>query len=154
MVNLFTSLAECTYSASKIWKMSHFSIHSRNWTGHVLELEIGFIFSLVQKVFTVALWTAHKMIWHVHVANRQHNVSVGHINTLLRYGLNASTAWWLMWLISVKTHFEGVSVEMMVTLMSFCDTACVKLKFFYNITTGYFWSCPFLRKLHNFDHMS
>jgi len=76
--------------------MSHLSIHSCNRTGQVFGARNWVYFFTGAKSITVALQRAHKMIWHVRVAAKQHNVSVGHINTLLRYGLNVSTAWWLM----------------------------------------------------------
>ena len=42
----------------------------------------------------------------------------------------------------------------MVTFNSFCDTACMKFKLLYNITTGYFQSRPRFGEQYYFDQMN
>jgi len=58
---------------------------------------------------------------------------------LLRHGLNFRTAWWMIRLISGEKHWKHVSVQMVVTLNTCCDVACLTFKLPHN-TTGSFHS--------------
>ena len=67
----------------------------------------------------------------------------GHVgacgNSLLQHGLNFSTAWCTIRLISVEKDCKHVSIQKVVTLNTCCDTACLTFQL-PRITTGSFQS--------------
>jgi len=54
---------------------------------------------------------------------------------LLQHGLNFTTAWWTMQLISGEKDWKHVSVQKVVTLNTCCDVVCLTLQL-PHITTG------------------
>jgi len=58
---------------------------------------------------------------------------------LLRHGLNFSTAWCTMRLISVEKHWKHVLTRKVVTLNTCCDIACLTFQLSH-VTTGSFHS--------------
>jgi len=60
-------------------------------------------------------------------------------SVLLWHGLNFSSAWWTMQLISGEKDWKYVSVQKVVTLNTCCDVACLVFQL-PNITTGSFQS--------------
>ena len=58
-------------------------------------------------------------------------------SVLLRHGLNFSTAWWTMQLISGEKDWKHVSVQKVVTLNICCNVACLTFHM-PHITTGFY----------------
>ena len=58
-------------------------------------------------------------------------------SVLLRHGLNFSTAWWMMQLISDEKDWKHVSVQKVVSLNICCNVACLTFHL-PQITTGLF----------------
>jgi len=60
---------------------------------------------------------------------------------LLRHGLNFSTAWCTMQLVSVEKDWKQILTQKVITLNACCDTACLTFQL-PHITTGSFQSHP------------